>query len=610
MRDRLLAIAALTGIATGSALHLLVSDTAAHVTWAAVIALLLIPLTWEVVVTVMRGRVGVDAIALMAMATALAMQEFLAGAVVALMLSGGNALESWAAGRSKRELHALIDRAPRIAHRYEDGRIIEVDVSSISIGDRIAVRAGEVIPVDGVLVSESATADESALTGESIPVEHHHNSALRSGTSNAGDAFDMRATRLAEDSAYSGLVKLVRDAELNRAPFVRMADRYAAFLLPFSLILGGAAWAVSGDSVRFLAVLVVATPCPLILAAPVAFIAGISRAASAGIIVKGGNAIEALGQTRAVLLDKTGTLTLGTPEIDHIITVGDVDEDELLRLTASLDQLSAHVLAEALVHGVEARGVVLEIPSDVREEPGKGIRGMVSGREVLAGTAELLRLHGIDDLADVDARVDRFNGDGHARVYVALDGEIAGVLLLADKLRDDASELTRSIHGQGIRHIAMVTGDHESTAREIADQVGIDDVYSQMTPEEKLAIVRRMQSDPDTHPVVMVGDGINDAPALALADVGIAMGTAGATASSEAADAVITVNRIDRVSTAISIGRRSLHIARQSVLIGLGLSVAAMAFAAAGLIPPVAGALLQEAIDIGVILNALRALRG
>ncbi|MBI4898848.1 MAG: heavy metal translocating P-type ATPase [Actinobacteria bacterium] len=610
MKDRLLAIFALTGVAAGSACHLAGAEEAAHVVWAVTIVVLLVPLTWEVVKIVAGGRIGVDAIALMAMATALAMQEFLAGAVVGLMLSGGNALEGWAAGRSRRELQSLIERAPRIANRYEGDRIVELDVGDILEGDRIVVRAGDVIPVDGSVASDGASVDESTLTGEALPVEHVRGGQVRSGTANAGDAIDMIATRRAEDSAYSRLVKLVQEAEENRAPFVRMADRYAAFLLPFTLLMGGAAWALSGESIRFLAVLVVATPCPLILAAPIAFIAGISRAASQGIIVKGGSAIESLGQVRAVLLDKTGTLTLGTPEIDHIITCEGFAEEELLQMTASLDQLSAHVLAEALVHGVEARGITLDIPYDVREVPGQGISGCVSGRRVLAGTRDLVTASAVSGLEDAERRVARFDGDGHATVYVAVDGRLVGVLLLADKLRDDARDMTDRIHAMGIRHIAMVTGDHQSTARRIADQVGIDDVYAQLSPEEKLAIVRRMQSDSETHPVVMVGDGINDAPALALADIGIAMGTAGATASAEAADAVIIVSRIDRVADAIDIGRRSLRIASQSVVAGLGLSVIAMVFAAAGTISPVAGALLQEGIDVAVILNALRALRG
>lgn len=609
MRDRLLAAAALTGILIGIALSLGGQKAAADVAWSAVIVLLLVPLTWEVIVTVAKGRIGVDAIALMAMATALVMQEYLAGAVVALMLSGGNALEAWAAGRSRRELRALIERAPRIAHRYEGARLVEVATDSLLPGDHVAVRAGEVVPADGSLLSDAASVDESALTGESLPIDYVRGGLLRSGTTNAGDAFEMRISRRSADSAYSSLVRLVEEAERNRAPFVRMADRYAAFLLPFTLLVGGGAWLISGESIRLLAVLVVATPCPLILAAPIAFIAGISRAASRGIIVKSGSAIEALGETKSVLLDKTGTLTLGTPRIDHIIAIGSVDADELLRLTASLDQLSAHVLAEALVHDVERRGVVLDIPSEVSESPGRGISGVVSGRHVIAGTSELMNASGVDEVATVDAMAEDFNGEGHAKIYVAVDGQLAGLLLLADTLRDDARDMTRAIHAHGIHHIAMLTGDHASTAREIAERVGIDDVYAELTPEAKLEIVKQMRDDPERHPVVMVGDGINDAPALALADVGIAMGTAAATASAEAADAVITVPRIDRVAEAIAIGRRSRLIASQSVLAGLGLSVIAMGFAAVGMIPPVAGAMLQEVIDVAVILNALRALR-
>lgn len=604
-----MAILALLGIAVGSAFHLFGHDGIGHAIWATVVVALLVPLTWDVIATVARGRVGVDAIALMAMATALVMEEFLAGAVVGLMLSGGNALEDLAARRSRRELRALIERAPRIAHRYEGHRIVEVDVEALAVGDRLVVRAGEVVPVDGLVKSDSAVLDESTLTGESLPVARHRGAPVRSGTANAGDAFDMIATQRAENSAYARLVELVRRAEENRAPFVRMADRYAAFLLPLTLAVGAVAWASSGEAIRFLAVLVVATPCPLILAAPIAFIAGISKAASRGIIVKGGNAIEALGRARAVLLDKTGTLTLGTPEIDHVITCDGFDENELLRLTASLDQLSAHVLAEALVHGVEERGVRLEIPVEVKEIPGQGITGKVSGRTVAAGTKELMQARNVEGLSEAEARCESFDGAAHAKVYVAVDDKLAGVLLLSDKLRDDARSMTDAIHALGIAQIAMVTGDNLETAREIAEQLGIDEVYARLVPEEKLAIVRRMQSDPRTHPVVMVGDGINDAPALALADIGIAMGTAGATASSEAADAVITVNRVDRVVDAIVIGRRSTRIATESVLAGLGMSIVAMAFAARGMIPPVAGALLQEGIDVAVILNALRALR-
>lgn len=605
MRTRALAAVALVGVLVGGGLLLGDHTDAGDAVLAAVIALILVPEIWQVLQTLRAGRVGVDAIALLAMATALALQEYLAGAVVALMLSGGNALEDWAAGRSRRELRALLERAPQSAHRIVDGRVEEVAVSALSPGDVVSVRAGEVLPVDGLLESPRAVVDEAALTGESLPVDHARGGSLRSGTTNAGDAFEMRATRTAADSSYSRLIALVRSAEENRAPFIRTADRFAVYLLVLTLTMGGIAWAVSGDSIRFLAVLVVATPCPLILAAPIAFIAGISRAASRGIIVKSGGAIEALGRARTVLLDKTGTLTIGRPSVDRVQTAPGFDGNEVLRLAASLDQMSAHVLAESLVADARRRELALVLPEHVDESPGQGIAGIVDGRRVIAGSEDLVRAAGVETPPIAADGADAH----HAHVFVAVDGKFAGTLLLADELRHDAVKLSDELDRMGIGDVAMLTGDHAETARQVAAAAGITDVRAELSPEEKLEIVRQMHDDPQTSPVVMVGDGINDAPALALADVGVAMGTAGVTASAEAADAVITVPEISRVSDAIAIGQRSQHIALQSVVAGIGLSVIAMGFAAVGMLPPVAGAFLQEAIDVAVILNALRALR-
>lgn len=604
MKPRLLAATAFFGLALGSVLALLARDDLADAIWAAVIVLLIIPESVAVVRTLRSGRIGVDSIALLAMATALAMEQYLAGAVIALMLSGGNALESWAAGRSRRELEALLKRAPRFAHRIIEDAIQEVPVGELAPGDVISVRSGEVLPVDGILISGRALIDESALTGESLPVDHAAGGALRSGTTNGGDPFRMRTVRSAADSSYERLIALVRSAEMNRAPFVRMADRFAVYLLIFTLAIGGAAWLASGESIRFLAVLVVATPCPLILAAPIAFIAGISRAASRGVLVKSGGAVEALGRARTVLLDKTGTLTIGKPRIDRIQTANGFDGDEVLSLAASLDQMSTHVLAESLVASAMASGLELRIPSEVDEVPGEGILGVVGDRTVVVGSSRLLIERAgapAPQLALEDAR--------HAHVFVAIDRVHAGTILLADQLREEAASIQPQLQAQGVKRIVMLTGDHAETASYVAERAGIDEVRADQTPEDKVAAVREFQADADLAPVVMVGDGINDAPALALADVGVAMSTAGVTASSEAADAVVTVPDIGRVVEAISIGRRSQAIALQSVVFGLGLSVVAMAFAAVGKIPPVAGAILQEGIDVAVILNALRALR-
>ena len=394
-------------------------------------------------------------------------------------------------------------------------------------------------------------------------------------------------------------------AEARHAPFIRMADRYALFFLPLTLVLAGLAWAASGDPVRALAVLVVATPCPLILAAPIALLSGVSRAARRGVIVKGAAAIEGLGSARTVLIDKTGTLTEGAPRVERVIAFDGLDEREMIRLAASVEQLSPHVLAEALIHDERARGLPLSRPWEVSEQPGQGIEGRVDGRRIAVGSLAFLRARGYSGSASPAA-----HREATADMFVGVDGRIAGLIEMADRLRPDARDLVARLRAAGIRHVALASGDRAEVAERIGREAGVDRVYSEQSPEAKLELVRALQVDPAARPVVMVGDGVNDAPALALADVGVAMGAAGATVSSETADAVIVVDRIDRLAEAVDIGRRSLKIARQSVLVGIGLSMAAMVAAAFGLIPPVAGALLQEGIDVAVILNALRALRG
>jgi heavy metal translocating P-type ATPase len=432
-------------------------------------------------------------------------------------------------------------------------------------------------------------------------------SPVRSGTTNAGNAFDARVTRPAEDSAYAAIVRLVRAAEGNRAQFTRLADRYAAVFLPFTLVVAGIAWAAAGDPTRGLAVMVVATPCPLILAAPIAFVGGLSRSARAGVIVKGSGVLERLGDARAVLLDKTGTVTSGTPEIERVIQFGMLGADETLRLAASLDQLSVHVVAESLVRGAAARGLRLQAPTAVEEEPGRGIVGVVDGRRVAVGSDGWLESHGY--ALDGD-RSPLFGGDGdtgRGLVLVGVDGALEGAIVVTDPLRVGAESLALELRELGVDRVALVSGDRAPVAHEVAAAAGIEEVYANQTPEDKLAVVERVRAE-STGPVVMVGDGVNDAPALAFADVGIAMAGKGATVSSETADVVIVVDRADRIPLSIRVGKRSLRIARQSVVVGLALSVGAMFVAAFGYLPPVWGALFQEVIDVAVILNALRAL--
>ncbi len=601
---RRLVVGELAAIVAGGVLHPTAGSGAGDAAWAAGAALALIPLTWAVARSVAARRIGVDVIALVAIVGALALEQYLAGAIVALMMSGGSALEAAAAGRARRELTALVSRAPAHALLRRDGRIDEVPVDEVRSGDTVVVRTGDVVPVDGTVADGEAVLDEAALTGEPLPVSRPRGAPVRSGVVNVGPSVDLRASRPASESAYAALVRLVREAETRRAPFVRMADRYAALFLPITLGLALAAWGASGDPVRALAVLVVATPCPLILAAPVALLSGVSRAARRGIIVKGSGAVEVIGRVRAVLLDKTGTLTLGAPTVRAIVPRDGVGADELLRLVASVEQLSANVVAQAIVTEARARGIALSAPRAVEEGGGLGVEGTVDGRRVTAGSRRWLARQGYDPGADA-ADADGATGS----VMVGIDGVVAGELLLADALRDEAPDAIRRMRAAGVRHVAVVTGDAAAPAGRMARGLDVDAVHADLSPAAKVDVVRRLQRD-GAGPVLMVGDGINDAPALAAADVGIAMAAAGGTVSSEAADAVVTIDRLDRIADAVAIGRRSLRIARQSVIAGMALSGVAMVVAAFGGIPPVAGALLQEGIDVAVILNALRALRG
>ena len=578
---------------------------AANLVWGITTAIGLVPIAGEVLSGIVHRRPGVDLIAVLAMAGALALGEYLAGAVIAFMLATGRALEDFADARAHRELSSLLERAPRSAHRYEAGSLTSVPIGEVDPGDVLLVKHGEVVPVDGLLSSGNGVLDESALTGESRPVERVEGEQIRSGAVNAGAAFDLRAVTSADQSTYAGIVRLVEQAQRERAPFVRLADRYALIFIPVTLVIAGLAWAISGDAVRALSVLVVATPCPLILAAPIAIVAGISRAAKRGIIVKGGGALEALARGRVLLFDKTGTLTTGTPEVSEVFSFGELDPDEVRRLAASLDQLSPHVLATALVASARQRGLELTFPLDVREEPGSGIRGRVDGRDVALGRASWVTRGTPLPPKARDVRR-RSAMEGSSCVMVAVNGRVAGAVVLEDPVRPDAPRVIRTLRRAGIERVVMVTGDHPDVAESVGISIGVDRILSERDPADKVDAVK---AEGEFGPSVMVGDGVNDAPALAAADVGVAMGARGATASSEAADVVLVVDRLDRVAEAMRIARRSRAIALQSVLIGMGLSLVGMLFGAFGLLLPVAGAFVQEAIDVTVILNALRALR-
>jgi heavy metal translocating P-type ATPase len=606
---RALLVVALGGFLLGLIAYLSSKSVLAGRFWAIGTIPVIGVLGYSIIRDLASGRFGVDAVAFLSMSAALLLGEPLAGCVVAIMYAGGNALEDFAVGRAERDLKSLVDRAPRIAHRlsssgYNSSTVEDIEIGSVAVNDRLIVRGGEVIPVDGMIVSATATLDEAALTGEPIPVDRRSGDPAYSGTINAGDTFELQATATAGESTYAGIVRMMTAAQTGKSPFIRLADRYALLLFPVTLVVAGLAWWISGDPVRGLAVLVAATPCPLILAAPVAFIAGVSQAARRGILIKGSGPLEALARTHTVIFDKTGTLTVGGARLVAVEVAPGQSADDTLRFAASLEQASHHVVAAAIVAAATAKGLRLEVPSDVREAHGSGLQGTVAGRRVRVGSYPFVTNDRKPD-AWAQRVLRRAAWRSALTVFVAVDDRMIGVLLMGDELRREAPHVVQTLRANGVARILMVTGDRSETAETIAAALDLDAVLADRLPGDKVDAVATEQRQ---HPTLMIGDGINDAPALAAANVGIALGARGASASSEAADIVILVDRLDRVSDAMRIAKRTRRIALQSIIVGMALSGVAMLAAAFGWLPPVAGALTQEAIDVAVILNALRAL--
>lgn len=577
--------------------------TAADVCWIAGTVSASGPALAWVLLALRRGRVGVDIIAVLSLVGTLWVGEYLAGSLIAVMFAGGRALDSAAERRASRDLRALLDRAPRFARRRVGTQISTIDLAEVAVGDVLVVGPGEVVPVDGRVTDEVAVLDESALTGEPLLVERGTGETVRSGVVNGGNAFEFEAIATAADSTYAGIVRLAQQAGALNAPIVRLADRFAVWFLPLTLLVAGAAWFASGSAVRAVAVLVVATPCPLLLAAPVAIVSGLSRASRTGVVIRGGGALENLGHATTLVMDKTGTLTMGRPTVVDVVAAPGREAVEVLRLGASVDQFSPHVLAEAIVTEALSRKLPLSLPTEVVEQLGRGVTATVEGHRVTVGKVPA------DELRDpwTIAVVSRARLDGAGIVWVSVDDAPAGAVLVRDPLRRDAARTVRRLREAGLERLLMLTGDRAEPTRDVATILGLDEVRADQTPEDKFAAVREESERAVT---VMVGDGINDAPALAAATVGVAMGARGATASSEAADIVLTTDRLDHLADAMDIARWSRRIAVQSAVVGMSLSLIAMVVAALGWLPPAAGALLQEGIDVAVILNALRALRG
>ncbi|NUT70968.1 heavy metal translocating P-type ATPase [Pseudarthrobacter sp. C4D7] len=549
-----------------------------------------------------QGRWGIDLLALMAIASTVVVGEYLAALVVILMLTGGEALENFAQGRAARELRSLLDRAPRFAHREGTGAVLEdTPIGEVSPGDVLVVRPSELVPVDGELLSDSATLDESSLTGESLPVERTRGQTLLSGAVNGTAAIRMRASATAADSQYSRIIALVEEASNSRAPVVRLADRYAVPFTILALAMAGTAWFLSGEPLRFAQVLVVATPCPLLIAAPVAFLAGTSQAAHKGIIIKNTRTLEQLAKAQTAVFDKTGTLTSGRPVLDGIQVAPGYGENlgsrRILQLAASAEQYSSHVLAGSVIEAAKAAGLGLLTVQHATENATHGVEAVCDGQTVVVGKAGLVR-------STATGFREAAVHSGQLAVHVAVDGQYAGALIMKDPLRGNAVDTLARLKILGVRNTMLLTGDAHATAAHIAEEAGIGHVQAECLPEDKVNTVAGILE----RPVLMVGDGVNDAPVLAAADVGIAMGAKGATAASESADVVVMLDDVSKVAQAVAIGKRTVAVALVSIRTGIGLSLVLMAIAMTGYIPAVAGALLQELVDLATILNGLRAL--
>lgn len=591
---------AVVGVVLSAIVYISVS---ARIAEQIVILICLIGVIPEVVMIardVWHKKFGVDILAVVAILASLVLQQYAAAAVILLMFTGGNALEQFASSRAQKELNNLLKRAPKIAHIKRGREFLDKPITQAQVHDIVLVKPGEVVPVDGTIIKGESSFDESAITGESMPQYKKRHASVLSGSINQDMAVEMRVLRTSGDSQYEQIIALVQAAASSKSPMVRMADAYS---VPFTLLafgLAALAWVVSGDPINALAVLVVATPCPLLIATPVAIVSGMSRAAHNGVIVKDGASLEALSRVRVLAFDKTGTLTSNEPKIVGISSTK-LTHQQLLVLVASVEQDSTHVLARTIVKTARAKRLKLYKVERVSEQSGGGVIAHIDGQEVIIGKQVFLEHHGIHvPVADQD--------DKHTILYVARNHTYLGSIRFADTIRANARATLTALKAMGIRQILMLTGDKKQVAEHIAQSSGITEVYAELLPIQKL---HQVQSYKQKHMMIgMVGDGVNDAPTLAAADIGIALGAKGSTAASESADVVIMLDDIGKVASAFSIAKRSIVIAKQSIWVGIGLSIVLMIFASLGKIVPVYGALLQELVDVAVILNALRALSG
>jgi heavy metal translocating P-type ATPase len=594
---------ALLSLIVGSILHWgLGFVDAANWLWMITLLLAGAPVVYETVKGIRKKQFASDIVATLAILAALLLNDAFPGIIIVLMQTGGKALEDYAYRHASSSIDALISRSPRTAQiRQKGGAMVDVDVIAIQIGDLLVVRPGDIVPVDGSVASASAQMDESSLSGEPLPKSKSRGDKVYSGTVNVGIAFEMKAEAVAGESQYAKIIELVRNAQREKAPIQRLADKYAVWFTPITIAMAAAGWAITRDIQTLLAVLVVATPCSLIFATPVAIISGINKAAKKGIVAKHGAAMELVGKARVVIFDKTGTITYGTPKLERVITLNNITEEELLYKAASLEQYSSHPVAQVLATVGREKFGALAIPQQVKEIAGIGVEGTLDGERISVGSERLIA--NLQEAA-LSNNIEKSSKERMV-AYVTINGHVSGAIVLSDQIRPGVTSMVSELGKLGITRTVMLTGDISENAKHIAEQAGLTDFQANLLPQDKVTAVRTIKDQ--YHQIAMVGDGINDAPALASATVGIAMGAKGTAISAEAADIVLLVDDVTKVSETIKISRNTTKVAKQSIFVGLGGSIILMIIASFGFIPPTIGALLQEALDVTVILNALRA---
>ena len=617
---------AIIGLIVGTVVHYIFNDEETG-QWIWFITLVIggAPIVFETIKEMLHGRFASDIVAMLAISTAIITNEAFPGVIIVIMQSGGKALEDYAFRKATTSLDELMTRSPKIAHRkINDNEIEDVDVERIRIGDQLVIRPGDLVPVDGTIVSGDAQIDESSLTGEPLSKIKHIGEEVFSGTINTGNIFEIKAKRISEESQYSKIVKLVKKAREEKAPIQRLADKYAVWFTPITLAMCGFGWLLTQNVQTILSVLVVATPCPLIFATPVAIIGGIDKAAKQSIIVKSGSAIEQISRADAIVFDKTGTITYGVPLVEDIILLDNFkknqngrninySKDDILFKAASLEQMSSHPSAQSITRAGKEKFNSFPLPTSFHESSGSGVEGYVTGEHIMVGSYNYIESQfntntnydTINSNRDLLKTITDFQKRGKMVALVNINGTNAGIITFTDKIRDGVATMIQDLKKKGMKETIMLTGDSLDNAKSIANQIGVDNYKYDLLPEDKVNEVKKLREK--FKDIIMIGDGINDAPALATATVGIAMGVKGTAISAEAADVVLLVDDVTKVSDVIHIGKETIKVAKQSIFFGMGISFLLMIFASFGLILPSVGALFQEALDIGVILNALRA---